>query len=694
MIELITEKPAWYTLFCILLGVGYAFLLYYKDTNIPAENRWLKRVLASTRGILVTLLAFLLLTPLIKSISREVEKPIVILAQDNSESIAAGNDSAFIRKQYTKEFMNLADRLRGKYDVKVVSWGDQVNETAVFNYDEKLTDFSGMLEELDVRFGNRNVGALVIATDGLYNRGSNPLYHESGLQVPFFAVALGDTVVRKDVRIGRINYNKTAYLGNTFPVEVTVEARQAAGEQVTLTVQEDSAVLFSRPVNISNNRFNQEVTVLLEAFKKGIHHYRFKVSGVVSEITLANNEKDIYVEVKETKEKVLILAQAPHPDVAALKQSIESNQNYEAVPVMIDRFDGKTDGFNLVILHQLPSGKYPVQDLVTRLQAAGIPMLFILGSESSLAMLNKSGAGITVTGTLQKLNATTAAIHNDFSLFTLSEETRKMIPQFPPLHSPFGEYRSAAGSYVLLNQQVGAVETRAPLLVFTEDKDTKTAVLAGEGFWRWRLSDFASNGNFNASQELLLKTIQLLSNKEQKSRFRVNHKSPVPENEPLLFDAVVYNENYELINTPDVNMVITNRDKKSFPYTFSKTDKAYTLNAGYFQPGEYSFRATVKSGDKTYTSNGAFTVIALQQELTETTANHDLLFSIARKSGGTVFPPSKMESLADSLLKRELKSISYSDTKLRDLINLKWVFYILLTLLAIEWFARKRSGAY
>jgi hypothetical protein len=122
MIELITEKPAWYTLLCILLGAAYTFLLYYREKNIPAEYRWLKRVLACTRGILVTLLAFLLLTPLIKSISREVEKPIVILAQDNSESIAAGSDSSLIRNQYSKEFSNLADKLRSKYDVKIVSW--------------------------------------------------------------------------------------------------------------------------------------------------------------------------------------------------------------------------------------------------------------------------------------------------------------------------------------------------------------------------------------------------------------------------------------------------------------------------------------------------------------------------------------------------------------------------------------------
>src|SRR5262245_8036749 len=109
MFELITEQPAWYVILCVLLGVAYAWFFYAKDTVLPSVG--LKRGLAVVRGVLVSLLAFLLLTPLIKTFTRDVEKPLIVLAQDNSESLVAGGDSAGLRTQYARDFFQLADRL-------------------------------------------------------------------------------------------------------------------------------------------------------------------------------------------------------------------------------------------------------------------------------------------------------------------------------------------------------------------------------------------------------------------------------------------------------------------------------------------------------------------------------------------------------------------------------------------------------
>jgi hypothetical protein len=54
-----------------------------------------------------------------------------------------------------------------------------------------------------------------------------------------------------------------------------------------------------------------------------------------------------------------------------------------------------------------------------------------------------------------------------------------------------------------------------------------------------------------------------------------------------------------------------------------------------------------------------------------------------------------MAQLADILKKREdIKSISYTDKRLDDLINLKWLLGLLILLLGAEWFMRKRNGAY
>ena len=42
----------------------------------------------------------------------------------------------------------------------------------------------------------------------------------------------------------------------------------------------------------------------------------------------------------------------------------------------------------------------------------------------------------------------------------------------------------------------------------------------------------------------------------------------------------------------------------------------------------------------------------------------------------------------------DVTSVSYRNEEVKDIINLKWLFFVILALLSIEWFIRKRGGAY
>jgi hypothetical protein len=361
----------------------------------------------------------------------------------------------------------------------------------------------------------------------------------------------------------------------------------------------------------------------------------------------------------------------------------------------LDKFDGRVNEYDLVILDQLPSRTKSASEVLLQIKTAKIPVWYIIGSETNLATFNTLETGIIITGSLNKSNEVQPVLQDDFSLFTIGKETADALHRFPPLLAPFGDYKTTANDYVMLTQQIGSVNTGRPLVLFNESASVKTAVLCGENIWRWRLADFSSHENFDAFNEMISKIVQYLIVKENKSHFRILSKNTFPENEPLVFDAEVTNDNYELINTPDINITITNAAKKTFPFTFSKTEKAYTLNAGYFPAGNYHYKANVKVGGKTYNSEGEFSVSALQVEQNETTADHQLLYALAHKSGGELYYPNQLDALAKALEQRDdIKTVSYSHYKLQDLINLKWVFFLLLLLLSAEWFLRKRSGAY
>ncbi|MBK5286181.1 MAG: hypothetical protein JJE25_12345, partial [Bacteroidia bacterium] len=679
----------------LAVGLLYAFVLYRNDSAFNELNIWLRRGMFLFRTLAVFLISIFLLSPMLKSTSRQVEKPIVIIAQDNSASIAMKNDSSFYKNEYAAGIKKIAEELESKYEVRTYSWSEKVSDGLPMDFLGKETDISGMLDETDNRFLNRNVGAIVLATDGLYNKGMNPLYRNGLLKVPVYTLALGDTTVQRDVLISDVRYNRTSYLNNTFPLEIILQARQCSGSEVILKVSENNSDLFSKNISVNGNNFTQKIPVYLEAKIKGTHHYHITVSSVAGEVTQINNEHDVFVEVIEHKQKILLLSSSSHPDLGAITQAIESNENYEDTLALTENFNGKISDYNMVILYQIPSMEGNTSSLVEAVMKQNLPRLFVLGNQSNIPLFNKLTAGITINGSNKQSNQPQAILENSFSLFSLSNETIAGISGLPPLNSPFGDYKASTLNHNLLTQRIGSVNSGIPLWMFNETDNVRTGIIAGEGLWHWRLYDFMQRGNFNLTNELLTKSIQYLLVKENKNRFKIDAKNIYNENESIILQAEVLDENLQLMNTADVNVTITNEKKNSFPFAFTNNGKYYSLNAGFFPVGDYRYKATAKTGNKFYAAEGGFSVSPVQIEQSETVADHRLLFTLSQKTGGKMFYPNELEKLKDELLKRQdLASVSFLQTKLEELISKKWIFFLILLLLASEWFARKRNGSY
>jgi hypothetical protein len=690
--KLITESPIWFSLFCIAAGIAYAGILYYKDRKLNELSIWLIRAMATFRFLAITLLSFLLLSPLLKTVNREVEKPVIIIAQDNSESITAGKDSAFYKSDYKKGLQKLIEQLNDKYDVRLYSFADKIKEVSTADsiaFNEKQTDISAFFDEIETRYANRNTGAIILATDGLYNKGQSPIYASGKIKTPIYTIALGDTTVKKDIVLQKVEHNRVAYLGNKFPIEVVINAKQLKGKTTTLIVAKGDATLFTQNINFGSNTFTTTIPVYLDAKETGLQRYKIKLSTLDEELNKNNNYRDVFIEVLDAKQQIVILSAAPHPDVAALKESIEKNQNYEVESYTIDNFDKPIKKYNLAILHQLPNSQTTASKILNDIKAADIPVWVFTGASTVLKN------DLSITSSNAKTNECEAVLEQNFSLFTISDELRNAIKKFPALQSPYGNYATENNGNALFYQRIGVVDTKTPLMYFSTFGDSKTALFMGEGIWKWRMQDFAMNSNHNVFDEFVSKTVQYLSVKVNKSFFKVLGKTNFMENEAIELEAEVYNESYELINTPEVNITIKNEEGKSFPFSFNKVSNAYRLNAGMMAVGEYKYEARVKVGEKLYTQRGEFSISALQVELTNTIADHQLLNTLSKKHSGELFFPQNLDQLAETISKREdIKSVSYTQNKLSDLINLKWIFFILLALLSIEWFMRKRNGAY
>lgn len=674
---------------CLALGIGYASLLYGSTSHLKKPIR---NSLFVLRALAVTILAFLLFAPLVRNVDTSVEKPLIIIAQDNSASILVSRTKDFNNKSYVADLKKLEKELLRDYDVRSFSFGSDVKNGLDLEFAAPATDISSVFKLIEDQFSNRNIGAVIIGTDGIYNRGPNPEYESKNLKASIYTVAMGDTIAKRDLLISNVNYNNITYLDNQFQVEITVEAYQAVGSSSVLTVSDKAGVVFSRAVTVNSNEFRLTVPITLLAKSKGIQQYNIRLSPISNELSVRNNNQTIFVEVIDGRQKVLILANSPHPDIAAIKQSVEINKNY-SIKTSFAGDVSKTDieEAGLVILHQLPSATNNAQDILKLIAAK--PVLYVLGAQSNVAgfSASQSVVGITSAGNTQEV---VASFEPDFYAFTLSDDNKQRIRNFAPLISPFGNYGLKGPANIMMSQQIGKVVTKMPLLVFGEDAQRKIAVLAGEGIWRWRLENFQESGNHEAVDELIGKIVQYLSTREDKRKFRVYpSKNAFDENEHVILNAELYNNAFELVNTPDVNISLTSRTGKSYSFVFSRTTNAYSLDAGVLPAGEYSYNARTVLGRDKYTAGGQFVITQQQAEFKQTRANHQLLNTLARQSGGKmVFPPQILDLAKLIKANENVKTVSYEDRKYEEPINIKLVFFIILALLSVEWFSRKRNG--
>jgi hypothetical protein len=500
MTNITFEYPVWFAIFCVSAGLLYAGILYYKDNRFHEKGKWLNWALATARFLSVTLIALLLLSPLLKSIKTETRKPVVVLAQDQSESV--GNELKGDTTTYQKSFEALRNRLAEKYDVKEYAFGDEVREGVDFKYDDKVSNLSSILNEVYDIYSNQNLGAIVLATDGIYNEGNNPIYSGSKLNVPIYTVALGDTTPKRDVVLRRVFHNKIAYLGDKFGIQVDVTAQNSLGTNTVLSVSKIEKggrvrKLQDFPIGIKDENFFFTQEIILSAEQSGVQQYRLQVAAIQGEVTTVNNVQDIFVDVLDARQKILLIANAPHPDLAAIRQTVSKNKNYEVKIAFLDNFRENIADFNFAILHQIPSVSKDVTSLLRQLDARKMPRLHIVGNQTNLAVLNKSQSVLTINGNSRNTNEVQTFVADNFNLFTIDDRLKQELKKFPPVIAPFGDFKASIKAQVLLYQKIGTVETEYPLLAFGEENDIKVGVFAAEGIWKWRLFDYLQNQNRN-----------------------------------------------------------------------------------------------------------------------------------------------------------------------------------------------------
>ena len=646
------------------------------------------------RVLVLGILVLLLINPYVRHRSSVVEQPMVVLAHDNSASIVLGSDSTFFKTDYQARLDEFREALGKDFQVHEYLFGQDVRDYDALDFADQLTDLSSLMRSVERRYYKRNVGAVLLFTDGVYNRGLDPTLLTEKMAFPIHTVVLGDTLTHPDLAVKDVHYNKKVSLGATFPLRVTVGAVDCSGQKAVLTVTVDGRLAARQELDINTNRYSKEVDFMLEADTKGVRQIEIEISGLPEEPQRLNNAKRIFLEVQDQQFKVLCLADAPHPDLGALKSVL----NDDCVMDFVFGRDEIPDlaGYQLLLLHQAPSKRTDMDALFAQLERnKKVPMLIIVGSATEIDALGKLQQAFG----LHRMAANTtldvkAVVNPSFGTFTLSDPLREKVGKFPPLAMPYVEIEPLLGHDDLLLQEVLGVKSGQPLMAFVKG-DRKMAFLFGTNVWRWRLYNYYQDKNSVVFDELFSKTLKYLMLNADDG-LSVFAKEEYFTNEKVVFTAEVRNPSNELVTEPDLNLQIVNKKTgATYDYVFAKREHDYELNAGLLPEGVYTYRAQTVMNGQNLSASGSFAVVALGIEAQQLTADVALLRSLSAATQGQCYTVEQLPQLLEDLRNDpRITSVEHHETRFEDLIRSKWLLLIAIGLAAIDWILRKMFGSY
>ena len=704
----------WLLILATLLAAAVAFWSY--RTTIPHITVARRATLGTLRFVTLFVVLFLIFEPIFQRSRATTQEPVVAVLVDQSESMLLADSLLAASGPSTNDVLSALNRATSAMDVRAFGFGSRLNavnslDSLAFGLDR--TDIASALSEVVTTLADQPLAAVILASDGLYNAGANPLHTAERFPVPIFTVAHGDSSARRDVRIEGVITNELTYSGLEVPVLVRVrnDGYDSAPFQVTLL--ENGAILSTASGMLPPTGAETSVELTFESGEAGRRDLNVVITRFREEATYRNNESRFEVRVLDQKKSILLLAGGPSPDVAALSRLI-SQDDTATLTIRTQKPDGSWhegefptsfEESDLVIAVGFPGDATTPTEAQSLADAVsgGVPIFYVHDRSSNPARLQQSlapllPASITtprssfVPGTFDQTPA--AASHAVFDIDDRRDGSRWR--RLPPLSLSESVWEAAAGAAVLATSQIRGVSLPDPVLVVMRRGIVKSAAMTAHGFWRWQIVPEDLEADAARFSQVVDNIIQWLYAADDDRLVRVEPtESSFAEGEPVLLRGEVYDEALRPVSDASLSVQLTSEQGQVFPYEMQpRGNGRYALDMGVLPAGTYAYSATARLDETELGSDtGSVTIGRRTVEFRQTQADFDLLRQISSRSGGSIHAVEDATGLEEAVRTsptfQPVTQVSMEQIRLWQ----RYPFLILiLLLLSVEWFLRKRWG--
>ncbi len=682
---MIFEYSLWWVIPILILSVGVARLKFKKISKLPDIPVVINILISFLRFLVVFILFFLLLQPALQLTKTIKEKPLLLVAQDNSMSLLNTKDSLYFLHEYEASLKKQLAPLYDRFSVEWLTFGKKAEKNEHFTFSEHHTNITGLFDYIDNQYLTRKPEGVLLLSDGRYNHGMNPRYQVNSY--PVYTVVLGDTTEVPDVYIKEVIYDKFNFLHTIFPIKVEIAAWKQRGEKLICLLKEDDRIIGKKELTVDRDDYITDVVFDVEARKKGVVRYTVELETNFIEKSRENNQATVYVNILDHSGDIAIYYTAPHPDIAAITSAVEASGVYKCTHQELSK-PLKDLQANLFILHNPQPENPNYRKIIQEAEKRNVAVWYILTGRKNILDFSRYTNEYGVSFTTGMNEYALPAYNRNFSYFGFTEEEAWGFMNFPPLIVPFGQIKTNAGKNLFV-QKIKSTVTENGMMSFYSNNKAKQAYFWGEGLWKWRLFSYKENGNHDLFNTLIHKTVNYLVSRTGSDRFIHDINALYDETEDISVDVELYNDSYELVNTPDVRLVLE-FEGKEYQYLLNRNEDKYRINLGNLSAGEYHYKLSTDFKGEKFEKKGVFYVRTQNPELKDMRADARLMQEIADNSGGkSCFYADIDELITQISTDSQFTPMYKAEIRYVNLGELEWAGIILLLLVCIEWMLLK-----
>lgn len=673
-----TTETVIYIILSAIIALSLALFQYaYKSKKIKLHGLFI-----SLRFIAIFSVLLLLFNPTFEAVTYYDEKPNLIIAIDNSESVKYLKQDEKAKLLYNNLISNAA--LKERFNIETFSFGNSFKTVDSLTFNERQTDFSQVFKNHNELY-KQSIAPLILITDGNQTLGNDYQYQAIKLKQPIIPIILGDTLTFSDLRLQQVNSNRFAYLKNRFPVEIIAGYSGDAAVKTQLHIISGNAIVFSKDIAFSATKTSEIINTTLIANTEGVQSYRVELVPLTTEKNKVNNTKNFAVEVIDQKINVALVSDQLHPDLGAIKKAIERNEQRSVTILKPKDYLVKINDFQLVILYQPNTNFKAVLLEISKLK---LNTFTITGKTTDWNTINNGQAFYKQEITNQTENYQ-PQINTNYSTFIIDNIT---FNNYPPLQSEFGSTNFKVPHETILFKTINENATETPLLTTFETEGQKHALLNGEGIWRWRAQSFLETESFTDFDNFIAKLMQYLGTNKKRNRLDADYKSFYIGTDNISISAQFFNKNYEFDAKANLEITLNNKTdgtSKSFPLLLKNV--SYIIDLDGISPGDYKF--TIKSTDEPISVSGQFKVLEYNSEQQFLNADVTKLQNLATNSKGKAFFIDKKDQIISSILNdNRFVTIQKSKRSVITLIDYQYLLALISLVLSLEWLIRKYNG--